>query len=220
MRVLIVADNALMAEAIRRALRHTSRCSVIGFVDGREAPGRVVREASPDVVLIDEMDGSDRLLTTIRDVRAQAPEAKLILLAKAMDGPALSDALAAGVDAAVAKSCDAGSLGMLVREVAAGNVFHAFTQPVAAAPATSTLDLTSREQEILKLVAAGTSNGRIARELWVTEQTIKFHLSNIYRKLGVANRTQASHYAHVHGLLDPEDVALVGEARGDVAVAA
>ena len=50
-------------------------------------------------------------------------------------------------------------------------------------------------------MAAGASNSAIAAELWITQQTVKFHLSNVYRKLGVANRTQASRYAHVHGLL-------------------
>ena len=54
-------------------------------------------------------------------------------------------------------------------------------------------ELTARELEILRLVASGNSNRRIAQRLWVTEQTVKFHLSNVYRKLGVANRTEASH---------------------------
>ena len=61
--------------------------------------------------------------------------------------------------------------------------------------------LTSRELEVLRLVAAGSTNGEIAQKLWVTEQTVKFHLSNVYRKLEVGNRTEASHYAHVNGLL-------------------
>ena len=62
--------------------------------------------------------------------------------------------------------------------------------------------LTVREAEILRLVSAGTSNAEIARTLWVTEQTVKFHLSNVFRKLGVSNRTQASHHAHVHRIVD------------------
>ena len=62
-------------------------------------------------------------------------------------------------------------------------------------------DLTVRELEILQLVAEGQSNSEMARRLWVTEQTVKFHLSNIYRKLNVSNRTQASRWAQVHGLL-------------------
>jgi DNA-binding CsgD family transcriptional regulator len=61
--------------------------------------------------------------------------------------------------------------------------------------------LTKREREILQLVAEGHSNSQLARMLWVTEQTVKFHLSNIYRKLDVANRTEASRWAQIHGLL-------------------
>ena len=64
--------------------------------------------------------------------------------------------------------------------------------------------LTRREKEILQLVAEGGTNGDVARRLWVTEQTVKFHLANIFRKLDVTNRTQASRWAHAHGLLDPE----------------
>ena len=62
--------------------------------------------------------------------------------------------------------------------------------------------LTDREAEVLRLVASGAANRRIARHLSVTEQTVKFHLSNVYRKLGVSNRTEASHLAHVHGLFE------------------
>ena len=64
--------------------------------------------------------------------------------------------------------------------------------------------LTRRELELLKLVAEGHSNAQVARMLWVTEQTVKFHLSNVYRKLGVANRTEASRWAQTRGLLSAE----------------
>jgi DNA-binding NarL/FixJ family response regulator len=91
------------------------------------------------------------------------------------------------------------SLGTLLREISHGNVVHRYQARVVAA-ADEDCPLTERELEILRLVAEGYTNGRIARELWVTEQTVKFHLSNTYRKLGVANRTEASRYAHVHNL--------------------
>ena len=71
-------------------------------------------------------------------------------------------------------------------------------QPQVQAPS---VDLTRRETEILRLAAEGHSNAQVAKLLWVTEQTVKFHLSNIYRKLEVANRTEASRWAHIHGLL-------------------
>ena len=62
-------------------------------------------------------------------------------------------------------------------------------------------ELTPRELEVLKLIASGATNVEVAARLWVTRQTVKFHLRNVYRKLDVANRTQASHLAHTHGLL-------------------
>jgi DNA-binding NarL/FixJ family response regulator len=203
MRVLIVAENALAAEAIRRELRHTASCGVIGYVDGRRPCAAAVAQAAPDVVLVDDMRTPEDGLARIREARSGAPEAKVVLLSVRMDSGWLAEASAAGVDAAVAKTVNPASLGLLLREVAAGNVFHAFAPAAAPAPPTSSAGrLTSRELEILRMVAGGASNGVIARELWVTEQTVKFHLSNVYRKLGVSNRTQASHYAHVHGLLD------------------
>ena len=91
------------------------------------------------------------------------------------------------------------ALGTLLREIVAGNVVHR-PRRARAAP-TGDCPLTGRELEILRLAAQGRTNGQIARELWVTEQTVKFHLSNTYRKLGVANRTEASRYAHVNDLV-------------------
>jgi DNA-binding NarL/FixJ family response regulator len=136
-------------------------------------------------------------------------EVKIVLLSSAMDPVLLGQATAAGADAAVSKTPDALCLGALIREVAAGNVFHAFSAApaVARAPAPTPSRLTTREAEILCLVAAGASNGVIGRQLWITEQTVKFHLSNVYRKLGVANRTQASRYAYETGLLELTTVA-------------
>ena len=76
--------------------------------------------------------------------------------------------------------------------------------PAQAPAAESPVGLTRRELEILRLVAEGHSNSQLARMLWVTEQTVKFHLSNIYRKLGVANRTEASRWAQLNGLLSQQ----------------
>jgi DNA-binding CsgD family transcriptional regulator len=74
-------------------------------------------------------------------------------------------------------------------------------QPAAYGIDPSRSGLTRRELEILRLVAEGHSNAQLARMLWVTEQTVKFHLSNIYRKLDVGNRTEASRWAQLNGLL-------------------
>jgi DNA-binding NarL/FixJ family response regulator len=203
MLVVIVTDNGFAAEAIRRGFRGTSGVRVAGYVDGRRACGTAVAEAGPDVVIVDEMTWSANAVARIAEIRRAVPAAKIIVLTGQPDAEWLGDAVRAGADAAIAKTVQPTTLGLLVREIWAGTIHHAF----ASRPATVRADashgkLTPREMEILRLVASGASNGLIARQLWVTEQTVKFHLSNVYRKLGVANRTEAGAYAHMNGLTE------------------
>jgi DNA-binding NarL/FixJ family response regulator len=192
---VIVANSPLSGESIRRALAQVITFRVVICVDGRISCAAAIARVRPDLA-----SPRGRLMR-IREARSAAPGAKILMLTGRMEAGGLAEAAAAGIDAAIAKQLDPVSFGTLIREVAAGNVFHAFAPMPAGVPATRD-GLTARELEILRLVAAGASNGRIARTLWVAEQTVKYHLSNIYRKLGVANRTQASHYAHMHRLLD------------------
>ena len=203
MRVLIVVDNALTAEAIRREMRHVPSYRVIGYVNGRATCAMAVADAAPDIVVIDDMSERHLTLDRIGEVRVAVPAAKIILLTVRMEPTWLTETAAAGVHAAICKAAPPASVGLLIRAVATGNVFHAFDRAVDQRPVrTIKPELTARELEILSWVAAGDSNSSIARQLFVTEQTVKFHLSNIYRKLGVANRTQASHFAYHNGLLE------------------
>jgi DNA-binding NarL/FixJ family response regulator len=203
MLVVIVTDNGFAAEAIRRSFRGTSGVRVAGYVDGRRPCGAAVAEAAPDVVIVDEMTWSANAVARISDVRRAVPGCKIIVLTATPDAAWLGDAVRGGADAAIAKTVQPATLGLLVREIWAGNIHHAFTTRRATGAVHGDHGkLTPRELEILQLVAGGASNGVIARELWVTEQTVKFHLSNVFRKLGVSNRTAAGHYAHVHGLAD------------------
>jgi two-component system response regulator DevR len=203
MLLVIVTDNGFAAEAIRRSFRNTSGVRVAGYVDGRRACGAAVAEAQPDVVIVDEMTWSASALARIGEIRAALPSAKIVALSSQPGAEWVTEAARAGAHAAIAKTVQPATLAVLVREIWAGTVHHAFEgNRAAAALDAEHASLTPRELEILRLVAGGASNGRIARQLWVTEQTIKFHLSNVYRKLGVSNRTEASHYAHVNGLAD------------------
>ena len=208
MLVVIVTDNGFAAEAIRRSFRGASGVRVAGYVDGRNPCGAAVAGAAPEVVLVDEMTWSATAVARIAEVRRAVPTTtKIIVLAADPDATWLADAVRAGADAAIAKTVQPTTLGLLVREIWAGTVHHAFAGRRASGTSVTGAGhdtLTPRELEILRLVAGGASNGLIARQLWVTEQTVKFHLSNVYRKLGVANRTQASHYAHVHELVETE----------------
>ncbi|HEY0344659.1 MAG TPA: response regulator transcription factor [Solirubrobacteraceae bacterium] len=203
-RLIIVADHSLVAHSIRQALKQTSGFRIVGVIDGRMTARDALMDLRPDVVLIDDMhgaraDGPDHARARLREAADHAPGAQRLLLTTRMDEERLSDVFHAGAHAVLSKAMHPVSLGTMLREVARGNVVHRFDRRVPAIVADCPLTL--REKEILGLVAEGHTNGQIARLLWVTEQTVKFHLSNTYRKLGVANRTEASHYAHVNNLM-------------------
>ena len=199
--VAVVAEQPVAGEAIRYALRQARGCRTVTRLDGRTPCGDEIAELRPDVVLVDEMSSRRMTLVRIREARSAAPAARVVLVTRELGADGLSEATEAGADAAIGRLVDAPTFATLVSAVATGQVFHAFTVVPSRAQARRD-GLTARELEILRMVAAGASNVRIAKALWVAEQTVKYHLSNIYRKLGVANRTQASHYAHVNGLFD------------------
>jgi DNA-binding NarL/FixJ family response regulator len=203
-RLMIVADHSFVVQAIRLALRQTAGFQVVGFFDGRGSVRDALIQLRPDVVLVDDMQEADNALARLREVTEEAPQAKSMLLTLQMDSDWLEQAFDAGAQAVVSKTVHPVSLGTLLREISHGNVVHRFERRPAAV-VEDDCPLTARELEILKLVSEGHTNGRIARELWVTEQTVKFHLSNTYRKLGVANRTEASRYAHLHNLTAPRE---------------
>jgi DNA-binding NarL/FixJ family response regulator len=206
-RLLIVADHSLVAHSIRLALKQTAGFQVVGVIDGRVSARDALLELRPDVVLVDDMHDPradeardrDHALARLRDATEHVPTAQRLLLTLRMNDAWMNEVFEAGAHAVLSKSMHPVSLGTLLREVVRGNVVHRFERRPAAVAADCPLTL--REKEILGLVAEGATNGQIARALWVTEQTVKFHLSNTYRKLGVANRTEASHYAHMNNLV-------------------
>jgi DNA-binding NarL/FixJ family response regulator len=146
-----------------------------------------------------ELDG----IELVRRARELAPGIKTIVLSMYEDGEHIDAAFEAGADAYVLKTAHPDDLTSAVRQAFTHSIFLAGGRPAAAKAAApvNAPGLTRRELEILQLVAEGHSNAQVARMLWVTEQTVKFHLSNIYRKLGVSNRTEASRWAQLHGLL-------------------
>jgi DNA-binding NarL/FixJ family response regulator len=218
-RLVVVADSSLIVEAIRIGLRTSGEFNLLGHANGRRTSARTIVDAAPDVVLVDDMDHSELAVSLIRAIKEENEAITVLVLTVRMDPEWLDQVFDAGASGAISKAIQPVALSTLVRETLDGHVIHVGSRPGAAsgrrglrahAVATEDCPLTTRELEILQLVASGSTNGEIARRLWVTEQTVKFHLSNIYRKLEVGNRTQASHYAHVNGLvLDDLPVASV-----------
>ena len=203
-RLMIIADHSLVVHAIRLALRQTAGFQVVGFVDGRQSAEGHLVELRPDVVLVDDMQDPADALLRMREVREHAPQAKILLLTLRMEDEWLEQVFQAGAEAVISKAVHSVALGTLLREVVQGNVVHRHRSEQAAG-APQDCPLTARELEILRLAAEGYTNGKIAQELWVTEQTVKFHLSNTYRKIGVANRTEASRYAYMNHLMAPDE---------------
>jgi DNA-binding NarL/FixJ family response regulator len=205
-RLVIVADNSLIVEAIRIGFRQSEDFYLVGHADGRRASAETIVAAAPDVILFDDMDRSEQALALIGEITAKDDAIAVIALSVHMDRPWLQRLFGAGAIGAISKAAQPIALATLVRATVNGHIYHrvAAVGAVAAAvpnPAPADdLPLTARELEILKLVAAGFTNGDIARRLWVTEQTVKFHLRNVYRKLRVTNRTQASRVAYARGV--------------------
>jgi len=162
------------------------------------------------------MQEAENAIARLREIAEDAPQAKSLLLTLRMDSDWLDEAFEAGAHAVVSKTVHPVSLGTLLREISHGNVVHRFERRPAAV-VEDDCPLTDRELEILRLVAQGHTNGKIARELWVTEQTVKFHLSNVYRKINVGNRTEASRWAQVNGLLTETNGS--GSAAAEIRVA-
>lgn len=205
-RLVIIADHSFVVQAIRLALRQTAGFQVVGFLDGRHPIGPHLVRLRPDVVLVDDMQDPEEALARLRDAAEDAPGAKRLLLTLAMGEEWIDDVFEAGADAVISKSIHPVALGTLLRETVRSNIVHRYRSSRAAGG--SECPLTTREIEILGLAASGMTNGRIGRELWITEQTVKFHLSNTYRKLGVTNRTEASRYAFMNDLVaSPQPVA-------------
>jgi DNA-binding NarL/FixJ family response regulator len=210
-RLFIVGNDAFIVHAIRLALRYSTGVSVFGVIDGQRSVRRAVREAQPDVVVVDGLRDAQAGVDHLREIREEAPNALVLLLSAPLDHPALHEVLEAGAIAmsAAARATAAAAVpapplpdrAPVAAAPAGPTIAPVPTTPPEPVPAAPRSPLTARELEILRAVAEGHTNARIGRQLWVTEQTVKFHLSNIYRKLGVSNRTEASRYALVHGLV-------------------
>ncbi len=208
LRVAIADDHRLMLDGIRRALETAPDIRVVGEAMSGEEMIALVPRVRPDVVIMDLRMPNGDGLTTLARLKKDHPDLKVIILSMFDDPEHIERALQQGAAGYVVKSINPLDLPSTVRQVVEGTVYHPRGRGVDGAmggvpqTAAQASGLTERELSILKLVAEGLSNLEIANRLFVTEQTVKFHLSNIYRKLGVANRTEATRYAYRNGLTD------------------
>jgi DNA-binding NarL/FixJ family response regulator len=204
-RVLIADDHRLMVEGTKQALQRAGGFEVVGEAVNGVQVLPLIRRLKPQLVLLDlrmpQMDG----LTCLSKIRKEFPDVKVAILSVSQDPELIQTALKRGASAYIVKSIEPDDLAAALRQALDGNVFT--TAGVTEDPgerAARDAGLTDRELVIVRAVARGLSNEAIAKELWVAEQTVKFHLTNIYRKLGVSNRTEAARYAFAQGLVEPD----------------
>jgi DNA-binding NarL/FixJ family response regulator len=214
MRLLIADDHALFRDSLRSLL--TARgVEVVGEAsNGREAV-TLAKKLQPDVVLMDlampEVDG----LAATRLLSAEQPGVKVVVLTAADDDAMLFEAIKSGAQGYILKNLESDQFFTLLEGVARGEpaltpslarkVLQEFARPSAASRRAEDPDaLTDREQEVLELMVTGvTSNRRLAAQLGISENTVKFHVRNILDKLHLHNRAEVVGYALRHGIVDP-----------------
>jgi DNA-binding NarL/FixJ family response regulator len=219
LRIAIADDHRLVLAGIRRAFERAPDMEVVAEAMSGEDLLALVAETHPDVVLLDlRMPGGDGLWT-LGELRRKNPELIVIVLSASESPVHIEQALSMGAASFVSKTINPLDLPSTVRQVIEGTVHHRGVLggggETAQRPQPAPGGLSEREMDILRLVAEGLSNQEIAGRLFVTGQTVKFHLSNIYRKLGVGNRTEASRFAYRMGVVDPTAAApaMAGSAR-------
>ncbi len=196
-RVGIVDEYPAQVEGVARAIAEARGMQVVMTATSGKAALDAIREARPDVVIIEPWMRSGDGITCAAQIARDYPEITLVALSRLWDEDHVVESQSTGMVAHLPKTVDLNDLPALLRQAISGIE----VRPPTNRSAGSQASLTNREREVLRLASQGMSNTDIAHELFVTEQTVKFHLSNVYRKMGVHNRTEASHRAARAGIL-------------------
>jgi NarL family two-component system response regulator LiaR len=208
-RVLLVDDHEMVRIGLAAVLGTEEGIEVVGEAGNGMEGLRLAREYSPDVVLMDlVMEGMDGIETT-RRLMEEMPECRVIVLTSFLDDEKMYPVIEAGAFSYLLKTSRASEIADAIRAAARGQsvlesqvaskMMNRFRRPPQAVSQPHE-DLTDREMEVLKLIALGKSNQEIADDLFIGIKTVKYHLTNLFGKLGVDDRTQAAIYAHGNGL--------------------
>lgn len=202
-RVLVVDDHRVVRDGLEQLLRTATDLELTGSVANGQEAIDFVDTHTVDVVLMDlSMPVLDGVQAT-RSIRSLHPECRVVVLTSFGEHSRIVDALDAGADGYLLKHADPQEIFAAIRAAAAGGapldpqVARTLLSARSAAPAAGE-QLTAREREVLELVASGLANKQIARKLGISERTVKAHLTNIFQRIGVTDRTQAALWARKH----------------------
>ncbi len=211
-RVLIAEDHAMVREGIRALITIKPDMEVVGeAVDGVEAVLKA-RALQPDVILLDLMMPRKSGVEAISEIKQERPDARILVVTSFAEDTQVFPAIKAGASGYLLKDSSSEDLVQAIREVYRGEpslhptiarkLLREFNR--SAGPQAAEEPLTERELEVLRLVARGHSNQEIADALFISEQTVRSHVSNILGKLHLVNRTQAALYALREGIASLE----------------
>jgi DNA-binding NarL/FixJ family response regulator len=203
---VLLDRHPLWLEALARLLE-TVGVEVIGTTTSPREALDLIEQERPSLFIAEYelIARSPEGLASLRRATSANPGVHALVLSTENDPAQIEAAFNAGATMYCVKTAEPEDLASAIRQAFESSIHYAGARDslreTAPAEPVDLSGLTKREVEILQLVAEGHSNSQLAKMLWVTEQTVKFHLSNIYRKLDVSNRTEASRWAQLHGLL-------------------
>lgn len=208
-RILVADDHALFRDGLGALFLSVPDTEVVGeAATGEEAVARAT-DLQPDVVLMDiQMPGTNGIEAT-RAIVSQSPHVGVVVVTMFEDDDSVFAAMRAGARGYVLKGADQEEILKVIRAVAAGEAHFGpeiarrlmgFFSTPKTAPSEAFPELTAREREVLDLIATGRNNQEIAKHLYLSPKTVRNHISNIFTKLGVADRAQAIVRAHEGGL--------------------
>ncbi len=211
-KVLLVDDHEMVRIGLAAVLDTEDGIEVVGEASNGQEGIRLAQAYTPDVVLMDlVMDGMDGIETT-RQLMELQPDCKVIVLTSYIDDSKIYPVIEAGAFSYLLKTSRASEIADAIRAAARGQsvleqqvaakMMNRFREPKKAEKKPLHEELTDREMEVLMLLAKGKSNQDIADELFIGIKTVKYHITNIFAKLEVEDRTQAAIYAHRHGVAE------------------
>lgn len=211
LRLLLVDDHTLFREGLASLFSYQQGFEVVGEADSHATAIEQVRSLHPDIVLMDiDLAGDDGIAAT-RDIVSEFPDVAVVILTVHDEAEKLIEAVKAGAQGYLVKNLRSAELVEQLRGVAEGEA--AISRRIATRlleefrredePAEPESDLTPRELEILTLVAQRMSNAEIARQLVISEHTVKNHIKNILSKLHLRSRRQAAEYGIARGWVRP-----------------
>jgi DNA-binding NarL/FixJ family response regulator len=200
-RVILAEDHALMRDAVKLVFDVVEDMQLVGEVENGHDLLPLMRQVEADFVLLDvQLPGIDGL-ACLEALAKHHPRVKVAMLSAVEDPQVIQSAFRRGASSYIRKSVNPDDLPSAIRQTVEGTVTHrSMAAHTAAAPTVPPGGLSAKEVAVLAELCHGHSNKQIAASLWLSEQTVKFHLRNVYRKLGISSRTEALRYAFEHDL--------------------